>query len=97
MTMPDYIEEWFPLALLVFVCFSIVFLATYASMENEKRWQTFKVEQNCVLVGVSEGDTFVGVGYATTAGGAGPVVTVSATPNKKGYKCDDGVTYWRNK
>ncbi len=66
------------------------------SIRENERWNTFRVEHRCKIVGQMDGSTSTGV--APVIGGKGGVgVVVVSTPGKTGWQCDDGVTYWRKK
>lgn len=74
----------------------LIWLMVSAAIAESERWAKFSEENNCVKVGHVAGDVNTGVGYGMTANGQfGTVVTTSTTPDKTGWKCDDGVTYWR--
>lgn len=64
----------------------------YAGIQDDRHWQTFRAEHHCKIVAHINGDVFntFGVSAKGTA-----VVGVAATPDKTGWKCDDGVTYYR--
>ncbi|ELO8195542.1 hypothetical protein R0U17_004416 [Salmonella enterica] len=57
-------------------------------------WETFKAAHNCKVVGKSEGHSNGGVGITTS--GSVAFIAGDRTPDKTGYQCDDGVTYWKN-
>lgn len=71
-------------------------LAIYGTIQEEKKWQAFKVANNCKIVGHEKGHTSTGIGFGMMPNGQmGTVMTTSSTPDKTGWACDDGVTYWR--
>lgn len=83
------------LALIVLCVISIPF-GIYTPIQEQKEWEKFYVEHNCKKVGHMRGDTQIGTGVGVTANGnVGTVITTTSTPDKDGYACDDGVTYWR--
>lgn len=90
------LEDW----LVIFLSIAIVFLLVIyiiASIENEKEWQAFKADHDCRVVERSDGDIHTGVGVVSNVNGQpGTVVTVSSTPDKEAWLCDDGITYWKN-
>ncbi len=56
----------------------------------------FAATHDCVKVGQMKGNSVTGVGYGMTANGTmGTVVTTTVEPEKIGWRCNDGVTYWR--
>lgn len=83
------------LALIVFLVLLIP-AVIYGSIQEAKEWEAFSVANNCKKVGHMKGDVQTGVGFGMTASGQmGTVITTSSTPDKHGWLCDDGVTYWR--
>lgn len=69
-------------------------LMIWAAIEDDRQWSAFKAAHNCKVVGKIRGDTVTTV--APIIGGNGGVaVGVSSTPDKTGWQCADGVTYWR--
>jgi len=63
----------------------------YAAIEENKQWEAFKIAHDCRVVGKQKGH--VSTGYVSTGNGGGVVTTVS--PDKTGWECNEGVTYWR--
>lgn len=60
--------------------------------EDNRRWEAFKVKHECKVVGKISGDVFNTVGF----GADGKVsIGVGSTPDKTGWACNDGVTYYR--
>nr|AGH89384.1 hypothetical protein [uncultured bacterium] len=57
-------------------------------------WETFKTAHNCKVVGKADGHSNGGVGVTTS--GSVAFIAGDRTPDKTGYLCDDGVTYWKN-
>lgn len=91
-----YNTELWIIGFLVLAIVGLAWLAIAAAIAEEEQWQAFSAEHDCVKVGHVAGDTHTGVGYGMTANGQfGTIVTTSTTPDKTGWKCDDGVTYWR--
>lgn len=81
------------LLLLLIVSFP---LAIYGAIIEAREWEKFKISQNCKIVGHERGHSSTGVGVGMTASGQmGTVITTNTTPDKTGWLCDDGVTYWR--
>lgn len=71
-------------------------LAIYGSILEAREWEQFKVDHNCKVVAREKGHSSTGVGYGVTSSGhTGMMVTTNSTPDKTGWLCDDGVTYWR--
>lgn len=77
--------------LMVLLPFSIV-----AGIKEQKAWDQFAITHNCRKVGHIRGHVSMGSGIGVTSnGGVGTVITTTTTPNKTGFACNDGVTYWR--
>lgn len=62
----------------------IIVLLVWVAVEAEKEWQQFAKEHHCVKVGE--------ISPSSAISSDGKVVSI---PGKEGFKCDDGVTYWR--
>lgn len=73
--------------LVALVCI-LVLLAGVGIYCEGKKWDRFVVDHHCKVVGRLSGD------LVPVFGGDGKV-GVGATPDKTGWQCDDGVTYWR--
>ncbi len=59
---------------------------------NEERWQAFKIEHACKPVARISGSVF----NTLSVDGKGAVaIGIGSTPDKTGWLCDDGVTYYR--
>ncbi len=70
--------------------------SVYAMYRDAQQWALFAAEHDCKVIHRVKGDTIVGTGIGvTTSGTVGTVTTITATPDKTAYVCDDGVTYWR--
>jgi hypothetical protein len=66
------------------------------ALEEEKQWKQFAADHDCVKVEQIRGNVLTGLGYGmTTNGTMGAVVTTTVEPDKIGWHCNDGVTYWR--
>jgi hypothetical protein len=66
------------------------------ALEEEKQWKQFAADHDCVKVEQIRGNVLTGLGYGmTTNGTMGTVVTTTVEPDKIGWRCNDGVTYWR--
>lgn len=69
-----------------------------ASAHEAKQWAQFKVDHKCRVTQEMQGDLNVGVTTTTGQNGyvsVSPVITTS--PDKVGWLCDDGITYWKSK
>ena len=77
-------------------CAALIPLTIYAAFKEARAWATFASEHDCKVVGQMSGSTSTGTGVGVMANGqVGTVTTTSTTPDKTGYACNDGVTYWR--
>ena len=80
------------IATIIFILFLIVFV-TY---KESKQWQEFSQAHNCKKVSYIKGSSNVGYGTSIMPNGQVGVGTVIINnPDKTGYLCDDGITYWR--
>lgn len=71
---------------------AMIVIAAFAAIEEDRKWDAFKVEHNCKVVAKINGDVFNTFG--TDAKG-NMTVGVGSTPDKNGWLCDDGITYYR--
>ncbi|WGH28357.1 hypothetical protein 13AC503A_gene0048 [Aeromonas phage 13AC503A] len=89
----DFIDDMWPI-LLFFP--ATIAGALWLASESEAHWQQFKTDHHCELVGKMEGTAVFSTGAAVGPNGTvGVVPTTSYIPGKEGWKCDDGITYWR--
>lgn len=70
----------------------LVALAIVGGVHSADEWRDFKAKHNCVIVGKMDGDVFNTFGVS---GNGQIAVGIGSTPSKTGWKCDDGVTYWK--
>ena len=78
------------------VAIAMIAFAVAGALVEEKQWQQFAADHDCVKVEQIKGNVLTGVGYGmTTNGTMGTVVTTTVEPDKIGWRCNDGVTYWR--
>lgn len=76
----------------------IMFVVANQESRKEKRWQQFKVDHKCKIIGQRDGHTSYGVGTGVSGNGSVAVVMVpNSTPDQVEWKCDNGMTYWKNK
>lgn len=75
--------------LLILLCIGLV---VAAALYKQDRWHTFAKAHDCQKVGKMDGDVVTSIGL--DAKGA-PVVSVGVTDDKVGWKCNDGLTYWK--
>ena len=74
------------------IILAILGLVIKAGYEDQKRWDAFKTAHNCQIVGKMDGETFNTFGVS---GNGQMTVGVGSTSSKTGWKCDDGITYWK--
>ncbi|EJF2737326.1 hypothetical protein M8E19_004445 [Salmonella enterica] len=100
-----YREPEFIIGIITFIfLIPILYIALYALVEYANRdakeaaereqWLT----QHCQIVEKREGSTSLESGLGVSMNGnVATGVFTNSTPDQTAYKCDDGVTYWRNK
>jgi hypothetical protein len=82
--------------LTTFLAIAMIALGVVGALEEEKQWKQFAADHDCVKVEQIRGNVLTGLGYGiTTNGTMGAVVTTTVEPDKIGWHCNDGVTYWR--
>jgi hypothetical protein len=77
------------------VCVAIVACIAwigFAMVEDQKAWQQFSATHDCKKVAYIRGDVFNTFG---TDGRGNMTVGIGSTPDKTGWLCNDGVTYYR--
>ena len=83
---------------LLFVAVAILAIPTVAWMAARERaqWREFAAAHDCKKVAHVRGGVNVVSGVGVTPDGKVGVVTgTEIEPDKTGWLCDDGVTYWR--
>jgi hypothetical protein len=72
----------------------LIGVAIVIDNNENKKWADFKVVNNCKIVGHITGN--VATTIAPVIGGNGQIaIGTTISPDKTGWKCDDGITYWR--
>lgn len=86
--------EWWEklIVCLMILSISLIPLSIWAMVWEARQWSVFSAQHYCVVVGYMTGDTFVTSGVSANGQ---PTVIVGSTAGKTGYRCDDGMTYWR--
>ncbi len=80
--------------LFVFAAIASIPVLVWLGFHEENQWYVFKEAHDCHIVGQTSGN--VSTTVAPIIGGNGGVAMgTSYTPGKTGWKCNDGVTYWR--
>lgn len=81
------------LMIAIVVMIAVLFpLVIYATIVSENRWAEFETAHHCRVVGRMTGSLDVTY-IAGPNGSMTPVFMMQ--PDKVGWLCDDGVTYWR--
>ncbi|EIS4047328.1 hypothetical protein ACHZKO_000871 [Shigella sonnei] len=79
-----------------FISYALISSANQDAQKAAEREQWFS--QHCQIVEKREGSTSLESGLGVSANGkVATGVFTNSTPAQTAYKCDDGVTYWRNK
>lgn len=87
--------HWPEISIALLIC-GVSAAVIWVMLEDHKRWENFKAEHECKIVGYMDGDLSTGIGYGMTTGGQfGTVITATSTPSKTGWLCDDGMIYWK--
>jgi hypothetical protein len=81
---------WILIAALV----ALMGLGIAGSIREERRWQEFSRTHDCKVIGHIAPSYGTGVGPAI-GGNGGVAVTTVTIPGKTGYRCNDGLEYWR--
>lgn len=85
-------ETWLSVGRPVFIVVVVVALACVAAYYRNQRWRAFTAEHECKVVGKMTGDMTPTLGFDTRGS---PTVGVALESDKVGWKCNDGITYWR--
>ena len=64
----------------------------YFGKRDSERWQEFLKNNNCKIVSKIDGDV---ISTTTVDSRGNPSTSIGVTQDKTGWKCDDGVTYYR--
>ncbi|ECD1854035.1 hypothetical protein EWG95_17580 [Salmonella enterica subsp. enterica serovar Pomona] len=76
-----------------------LYLAIYSMVvdaEKKEEWKEW-ASKHCQIIEKKEGSVSLETGVGvSTSGKAGTGVFTNSTPDQTAYKCDDGVTYWKN-
>jgi hypothetical protein len=81
----------FIMIILAILC---IFGAGYSLYHDNRRWEEFRVTHDCKVIGKMNGALVTTVGPAI-GGNGGVAIGVGVTPDKTGWLCNDGMTYWR--
>ena len=72
--------------------FALIAFVVMASIQEQENWKAFAAE-HCQIVEKRDGQSTTGVGLGLN-GSVG--VFSGSTDSQTAYRCDDGVTYWKN-
>lgn len=86
--------EWEDLVIpgIVIVVIVLLVLAIVGTVESNKKWEAYKVAHHCKVVAHIDGDVVPTFGNSSSGS---MVVGVGSTPDKTGWLCDDGMTYYK--
>ncbi|EBA9792697.1 hypothetical protein ICQ89_004431 [Salmonella enterica] len=92
---PDLWDWVLCVAAIVLVSYAILYSSGETELKKEewKKW----ANEHCQIIAKKDGSTTLetGVGVATNGQAATGVFT-NSTSDQTAYKCDDGITYWKN-
>lgn len=86
-------DGWFGRSILLGIP-ALFVLMVFLIVVDANQWEEFRTKHNCKKVGHMRGDVFTTVG-PSIGGQGGVAIGVGSTPDKTGWLCDDGMTYWR--
>jgi hypothetical protein len=70
----------------------LLLLAMWAAISSGEKWEQFKLDHKCKIVAQVDGEIF----NTVSVGGNGQMqIGIGSTPDKTGWLCDDGVTYYK--
>lgn len=81
---------------IVVILIVLTIVGIQSDREEQAEWDLFAKQHKCEIVCGMKGDMITGVG-PSFSGNGGMAMTISRTPDKECWKCDDGNMYWRNK
>ncbi len=64
----------------------------YADIQATKEWEAFKINHECKITAHVDGDVFNT--FSVDSKGS-PVIGIGSTPDKTGWTCNDGITYYK--
>lgn len=80
-------------SLLLALLLAFIIVGVQGMLRERREWNAY-AGVHCKVIGHMDGD----IGVGNTFGGNGQVgVAVIATPDKIGYLCDNGITYWKER
>lgn len=76
---------------MIFAVIILIPVGIIESIKNGRQWEAFRIAHNCEIV--SRIDSSMGNTTVVTGNGVG--IGTVLIPGKTGWKCDDGITYYR--
>lgn len=74
------------------LCVALIALAVWAAIESGRQWKQFAAEHQCRVIAKIRGDTINTMSFDSKGA---PVIGIATTPDKTGWLCNDGITYYR--
>jgi hypothetical protein len=88
----EFLRDFWPVGLLSLGVLALLGVAIYSTVRESEDFARFASAHHCRVVGRVRGNALV----SPTIDSKGNVgVAITQIPDKIGYYCDDGVTYWR--
>lgn len=84
----DWLLDWWLPVIIILAMAAFLVMIGVALVKGAEQWAAFKEEHHCRVVGRVSGDLLT----SFTSNGQ---LAFTSTPDKTGWACDDGVTYWR--
>lgn len=92
--MAEWLKEWKIEFVIIVAMLILIVLSIKMAVDDERQWVAFRDSHQCRVVGEMAGSLTTGTGISSK-GEISMVTTVE--PDKIGWLCSDGKTYWRNK
>lgn len=89
--MMDSAEKGF--AIIFVISILLIAGACIGAIAKQKEWEKFKTDHKCEIVGKMDSSSAPMFGVSSSGGTAWGVQMSSA---KTQYKCNDGITYWKD-
>jgi hypothetical protein len=80
------------MAIVVLIFSAVIVVAISLAVDENREWESFKTQHKCKIVSQLHGDVFNTVGVSSKGN---VVVGIGSTPDKTGWLCDDGITYFK--
>ena len=90
-----YYDEWLFFGIAAAVVVAVVLAFVYHDRDLQK-WKEFRAVHQCYVNDRRPGSIVPITTYISNGnGGSTPIVTYIQEPDKEGWLCNDGKTYWR--